>query len=73
MSNKVCPVSKAQFIATATPAVVDIAGQKLTAMPREFNTGSLGWYLSGKVTIMVDGKPCQVQVGANMILVGSKG
>jgi hypothetical protein len=51
---------------------VEIAGQTMTAEPKAFATGSFGWYLSGKVSITVDGKPVSVQVGANLIVVGSK-
>jgi hypothetical protein len=69
---KPCPVSKTDFMAKAEPLKVDIAGSTMTAEPRDFATGSFGWYLSGKVTVNVDGKPVSVQVGANLIVVGSK-
>ena len=39
---------------------------------KEFSTGSLGWYLNGKATLEIDGKPVQVQIGLNLGLVGSK-
>jgi hypothetical protein len=39
---------------------------------KEFSTGSLGWYLNGKATLEIDGKPVQVQIGLNLTLVGSK-
>jgi hypothetical protein len=69
---KPCPVSKTDFMAKAEPLKVDISGSPMTAEPRDFATGSFGWYLSGKVTVNVDGKPVSVQVGANLIVVGSK-
>ncbi len=47
-------------------------GQVLVAEPREFSTGSFGWYVNQKATITVDGKPLSVQVGSNLIVVGSK-
>ena len=39
---------------------------------KEFSTGSFGWYLNGKIVVNVDGKPCSVQVGMNLTVVGSK-
>ena len=51
---------------------MQVEGVPLTAEPKEFSTGSFGWYLSGKATVMVDGKPVQVQVGANLTIIGSK-
>jgi len=39
---------------------------------KEFSTGSFGWYLNGKIVVTVDGKPCSVQVGMNLTVVGSK-
>jgi hypothetical protein len=39
---------------------------------KEFSTGSLGWYLNGKTTIEIDGKPVAVQIGLNLTIVGSK-
>ena len=39
---------------------------------REFSTGSFGWYVNGKASIVVDGKPIQCQVGMNITVVGSK-
>ena len=68
-----CPITQSAFVANAQPVEVSIAGSMLTASPKTFSTGSFGWYLNGKVTIMVDGKPLTVQVGANLAVVGSKG
>ena len=39
---------------------------------KAFSTGSFGWYLNGKTTVMVDGKAVSVQIGLNLTLVGSK-
>ena len=43
----------------------------LTAESREFKTGSVGFYASGKVKNPKNGFP--YQVGTNIILIGSKG
>ena len=67
-----CPISRADFLANAQPLEIELAGTKLIAEPREFSTGSFGWYLNTKSPVTVDGKVCQVQVGMNLIVVGSK-
>jgi hypothetical protein len=73
MSNKtVCPVNRAEFRRGAKPVNVTIAGIPLMADVKEFSTGSLGWYLNGKVSVEIDGRPVSVQIGMNMTIVGSK-
>ncbi len=67
-----CPITRADFLAKAQPLEIEMAGAKLVAEPREFSTGSFGWYLNTKAPVTVDGKVCQVQVGMNLIVVGSK-
>jgi hypothetical protein len=65
-------VSLAQFLEKAEPVKVTINGQEMVAEVKSFSTGSFGWYINGKTTIMVDGKPLSVQIGMNMTVVGSK-
>jgi hypothetical protein len=73
MANKTtCPISRADFLANAQPLKIDLNGFPMTAEPREFSTGSFGWYVNGKATQVVDGKTLSVQVGMNLIVVGSK-
>lgn len=72
MAKVPCPVSKTEFLAKAEPVKLVINGSEMLANKREFSTGSFGWYLTGKATILVDGKPLSVQVGANLTVVGSK-
>jgi hypothetical protein len=72
MAKTTCPISREQFSAKAKPVIVTINGVPLQADVREFSTGSLGWYLNGKVLIEVDGTPVSVQVGLNLTVVGSK-
>jgi hypothetical protein len=67
-----CPISRPDFLAKAEQVKIDLAGFSITADPREFSTGSFGWYYNGKAPITVDGKTLQVQVGLNLIVVGSK-
>jgi hypothetical protein len=72
MAKTTCPVTRAQFKETAEPLKVAIAGQELIAEPKEFSTGSFGWYINGKVLVPVGGKNVSVQVGLNLTIVGSK-
>ena len=67
-----CPISRADFLAKAEPLKIEIGGFPLMAEPREFSTGSFGWYVNGKASLVVDGKTLPVQVGMNLIVVGSK-
>ena len=67
-----CPISRAQFRAKAKPLTVTIGDQKFDAGAREFSTGSLGWNISSKMFVEIDGVSVPVQVGLNLTLVGSK-
>ena len=71
-AKTVCPVTRQQFKDNAKPIEVVIDGQKMIADPREFSTGSLGWNINGKITLMVGDTRVTVQVGMNLTLVGSK-
>jgi hypothetical protein len=72
------PVTAEQFLAKAAALTVSIGGSgmpsdpNLMGAPRQFSTGSLGWNMNGKVTVMVDGKPVTVQCSINLTVVGSK-
>jgi hypothetical protein len=67
-----CPISRKDFRAKAKPLSIVIDGQNVGADVKEFSTGSFGWFLNGKVTVLVDGVPVKVQVGLNLTVVGSK-
>jgi hypothetical protein len=56
----------------ATPVEVVINGIPMTADVKEFSTGSLGWYLTGKTNLKVGEKTVSVQIGMNLTIVGSK-
>ncbi len=72
MAKTLCPLSKTEFMEKAKPVKLVINGIELSADPRDFSTGSFGWYYTGKVSVEVDGKQVQVQVGCNLAVVGSK-
>lgn len=72
MAKTNCPISREDFKAKATPLTFDVGGFPFVAQPREFSTKSFGWYVNGKATLQVDGKPVMVQVSMNLTVVGSK-
>jgi hypothetical protein len=67
-----CPISRADFLAKAQPIKILLGDFPMQGDPREFSTGSFGWYVNGKAPIVVDGKSIQCQVGINITVVGSK-
>ena len=72
MAKTPCPISRPQFREGAKPVEITINGAPMLAEPREFSTGSLGWYLNGKTVVDVNGVKVSVQVGINLTVVGSK-
>jgi hypothetical protein len=72
MAKTMCPIARDEFKKSASAVTFEIAGTRVTAEPREFSTGSFGWYYTGKISIEVGGKTVPVQVGCNLTVVGSK-
>ncbi|MBI3925138.1 MAG: hypothetical protein HY319_06325 [Armatimonadetes bacterium] len=72
MAIKKSPVTREEFSQTALPVKVVIDGQEVTADVKEFSTGSFGWYLNSKVNVKIGDKSVPVQVGMNLIIIGSK-
>jgi hypothetical protein len=72
MAKTTCPITREQFHANARPITIQIGEDRLEAEVREFSTGSLGWYLSGKIKVDIGGVRVPVQVGLNLTVVGSK-
>lgn len=72
MSKKSCPIKKSVFLSVAEPLTVEIAGQSFQIAPRSFTSGSVGYYATGKVNVMVDGKLVPLQLGLNLTVIGSK-
>ncbi len=67
-----CPITRADFRAKAAPVKITIGNQEMDAEVKEFATGSLGWYLNGKITLTVNEVRVPVQIGLNLTIVGSK-
>jgi hypothetical protein len=68
----VCLLTAAEFAAEAGPVTVTVGGHPLTAEPKEFSTGSFGYFVNGKVVLDVAGRKVPCQVNCNVVLVGSK-
>src|SRR5262245_11226965 len=66
------PMTNEEFISRASSLPVKIGETLEMADPRAFSTGSVGYFLTGKVTIMVDGVPMKFQVSCSIIGVGTK-
>ena len=67
-----CPITRDQFRAHAKPVEININGQSMKVPVKFFQTGSLGWYLNGKMELDVGGTSVSVQIGLNMTIIGSK-
>jgi len=67
-----CPVSREQFSTHAKPVTVAINNQPLSSSPKQFSTGSMGWFANGKVQVVIDGIPVMCQVSTNITVIGSK-
>lgn len=67
-----CPITRLYFREKAKPMSVVIEGIPVTAEVKEFSTGSMGWYVNGKIQLRVGDKVVSVQLGMNLTVVGSK-
>lgn len=67
-----CSVSRKQFAEGAKPVVITVADRPMLADPREFSTGSLGWFTNEKSVINVGGEAVRVQVQTTITVIGSK-
>jgi hypothetical protein len=60
------------FEANAEPLTVDVLGNVLSGEARSFSSGAKGWYLGGKIEVMVGKKKLWAQLGLNLVINGSK-
>jgi hypothetical protein len=72
MAKTQCPIGRDDFWNCAEPLTVEVNHIPMTAEPKEFSTGSLGWYLNGKTTVKVGDANVPVQIGMNVTVIGSK-
>lgn len=67
-----CSIDLQTFQEKATTIKATINGKDILIPVKVFATGSFGWYLNEKVLVEIDGQMHSVQIGANLIVVGSK-
>lgn len=65
-------MSRAVFLNSGKRIKIDVDGNTLSGDPREFSSGNLGWYLTGKIEVLVHDKPVWAQVGMNITVPGSQ-
>lgn len=70
--KRTCPTTLAAFLAAAQPLSPAVFGG-LAASPTVFSTGSWGYRVTSKVDVVVGTSVLTVQVGGNIVVVGSKG
>lgn len=68
-----CLVTRDEFHRDAATLTLAIGGSGLVAEPKEFSTGSVGWWLNGKASIAVGERMVAVQISGQMVAVGTKG
>jgi len=67
-----CPISRQQFREKSAPLTIKIGDREFIAVNKEFSTGSLGWNVNDKMTVMIGDVAVTLQVGMNLTVVGSK-
>lgn len=75
--KKTCPIGRKQFLDSGQSLILGVGTDPkhlefVTAEPREFSSGSVGYYFTTKVTILIDGVPTDFQIGCNATAIGSK-
>lgn len=69
----VCSVTKKQFMEGAKPFEITLPnGSKVMAEPKEFSTGSFGWFYSDKADMPVGDTKVRCTVQFMSTVVGSK-
>ena len=69
---KTCPVTREAFRDGSEAVKVLVNDVEMEALPKEFSTGSFGWFLTGKIMLPVGEKKVNVQIGLNLTVIGSK-
>jgi len=65
--------SKDYFAKHAPRVHITIGTTLMAAYSREFKSGKVGWYASGKLSLSVNGTLVTFQVGINLVAIGSNG
>lgn len=73
VKTRTCPVTKEQFEEAAKPIQITIDGvPQIIPVKADFSSGSFGWYLNAKAVIKVGDVFVPVQMGLQLIAIGSK-
>lgn len=75
MAQKVkarCPVTREEFAKDAPVLEGNVAGVPVLIEPKEFSTGSLGFYANPKITVEIGGKRVPCQASVMLTIIGSK-
>jgi len=66
-------MKKSEFLASAQPLAVKVGDSSLSAEPKQFSTGSVGYYLNGRISVTLpNGAVVKLQVSGSFTAVGSK-
>jgi hypothetical protein len=60
--GNICRISRQQFRVNAQPLSCKIGDILMSAGPRQFSSGTLGWYGRGESEIEIDGTPVDVKI-----------
>jgi hypothetical protein len=71
-SDKQPDISKADFLAHAKSITLTIDGVEYSVDPRQFSTGSYGYFHTGKAHVKVNGVSVKCQLQVNCTVVNSK-
>lgn len=71
-SGTKCPVTRAEFTESAKPLLVKIGDAQVILNPKEFKTGSFGYFSNEKVIVQVGGTPVKFQANLQLAAIGSK-
>ena len=66
------PIMLEDFMEQAKPLIINLDSQIKAASPKQFSSGSYGWYMNDKMVFMVNGIPVAAQVNIILTVVGSK-
>ncbi len=67
-----CPVTMDEFMKTKKMIKVETEDQMFLCVPRDFASGSFGYNVNGKLTIMIGDIPVPFQFTGNITAIGSK-
>lgn len=75
-SDYKCPVTRRQIKEKTKALVLTVNGQPFTVDTKEYAAkdglpGTLGWFKSHKMEILIDGVPCRVQCNLQFYIVKS--